>query len=114
MIHHVNIPVGCSQADACAAFYELIGFTVIDVPDSIGDRAVWLQDGDSQLHLEFTDEPQPISGHIAFTVPDFEQVVSAVRAAGHDFEPRAEHWGAPRGFTHDPAGHKIELMAFAP
>jgi hypothetical protein len=37
-----------------------------------------------------------------------------LRAGGHEVEPRAEHWGAPRAFTRAPGGHRVELMAAPP
>jgi hypothetical protein len=38
----------------------------------------------------------------------------ALRAAGFDPEPRDEHWGCPRSFVRNPAGHRVELMQCAP
>ena len=42
------------------------------------------------------------------------EMATALRDAGHDVEPRAEHWGSPRAYVRDPAGNLVELMAFPP
>jgi catechol 2,3-dioxygenase-like lactoylglutathione lyase family enzyme len=47
-------------------------------------------------------------------VDDYDATLTALRAAGHDVEPRAEHWGSPRSYVRDPAGNLVELMAFPP
>jgi catechol 2,3-dioxygenase-like lactoylglutathione lyase family enzyme len=40
--------------------------------------------------------------------------LEALRRAGFEPEPRREHWGAPRCFVRDPAGHRVEIMAAPP
>jgi catechol 2,3-dioxygenase-like lactoylglutathione lyase family enzyme len=53
-------------------------------------------------------------GHVAVVVGDYEATVAALRDAGHEVEARPQHWGAPRAYTRDPAGNRVELMAFPP
>ena len=53
-------------------------------------------------------------GHAAVVAPDYERVLGELREAGFDPEPRREHWGAPRCFVRDPAGHRIEVMMAPP
>ena len=33
---------------------------------------------------------------------------------GFEPDPRAEHWGSPRSFVRNPAGHRVEVMAGSP
>jgi catechol 2,3-dioxygenase-like lactoylglutathione lyase family enzyme len=47
-------------------------------------------------------------------VQGYDDVLATLREAGHDPEPRAEHWGSPRAYVRDPAGNRVELMAFPP
>jgi catechol 2,3-dioxygenase-like lactoylglutathione lyase family enzyme len=157
LIHHVTRVVDRAQVEPCGAFYEILGFRRVAVPEGIADRAVWLEagvadggagpgggdgphdggagpgggdgphdggadGGDSlpapaggqQIHLMFGDDPSPEAGHLALVCPDYDATVDALRAAGHDVEPRREHWGSPRAFVRDPSGDLVELMAWPP
>ena len=99
----------------CSAFYALLGFREVDPPEALRERAVWLEREGTQIHLMLVDEPvAPPQGHVAVVVDDYERTLAALRKAGRDPEPRTEHWGSPRAFVRDPAGHRVELMAFPP
>jgi len=115
MIQHVAIETHPVDAEACAAFFRVLGFEDVEPPPSLRGRTLWLQRGPTQVHLLYADEPEvPPRAHLAIVVDDYEAAVSALREAGHRVEPRAEHWGSPRAYARDPAGHLVELMAFAP
>ncbi len=115
MIAHVALETRREDAEACAAFFRLLGFADAEPPESLRERARWVQRGGTQVHLLYRDEPQiPGRGHVAVVVDDFEAAVAALAGAGHDVERRREHWGSPRAYAHDPAGHLVELMAFPP
>ena len=114
-VHHVTLELRRHDVDACAAFYELLGFERAEPPPSLRDRAVWMQAGATQIHLMWVDDPVvPPEGHVAVVAPDYDSVIEGLRAGGFDPEPRTEHWGAPRSFVRDPAGHRVEVMAAAP
>jgi len=114
-IKHVALEVRRSDAEACVAFYAMLGFTRVDPPESLADRAAWLQSGATQVHLLWADDPVvPPEGHVAVLAPEYAAVIEALRAAGFEVEQRAEHWGAPRCFVRDPAGHRVEVMAAPP
>ena len=115
MLQHVALEVRRADAERCADFWALLGFTRVDPPGELGERSLWLQHDGTQVHLLFAEEPVPSpSGHAALVVADYEATVSTLREAGFDPEPRPEHWGAARAFVRDPAGHRIEIMEFSP
>jgi catechol 2,3-dioxygenase-like lactoylglutathione lyase family enzyme len=115
MIQHVAIETPRDAVDAQVAFYALLGFERVEPPASLADRAVWVERRGTQVHLLLTDDPVvPPKGHVAVVAPDYEITLAALRDAGHDPEPRAEHWGAPRLFVRDPAGHRVEVMSRPP
>jgi catechol 2,3-dioxygenase-like lactoylglutathione lyase family enzyme len=115
MIQHVALETRPGDAGACAAFFARLGFVEVEPPPSLRGRALWLQLGPTQVHLLFADDPQVAPrGHVAVVLDDYEAALAALRAAGHEVDPRAEHWGSPRAYARDPAGHLVELMAFAP
>jgi catechol 2,3-dioxygenase-like lactoylglutathione lyase family enzyme len=118
MIQHVTREILPSQLDDCVRFYGLLGLLPVPVPASIGDRAVWLappQPGQAvQLHLLPTADARPAQGHVAFVIEDYDVTVARLREAGHEVEPRREHWGSARAYVRDPAANIVELMARAP
>jgi catechol 2,3-dioxygenase-like lactoylglutathione lyase family enzyme len=119
MIQHVTRPIQRSQLGECLRFYGLLGYQQIPVPPGIQGRAIWLGRPETapiaaDLHLQFADAPVAEQGHVAFIVERYEDTVASLREAGHEVEPRREHWGSPRAYVRDPAGNLVELMARAP
>jgi catechol 2,3-dioxygenase-like lactoylglutathione lyase family enzyme len=118
MIQHVTREIPPSQLDACVRFYALLGLERMPVPASIGSRALWMAPAGRrhavQLHLMPSDDARPAPGHVAFVVDDYEDTIAVLRQAGHEVQPRREHWGSPRSYVRDPAGNLVELMAHGP
>jgi catechol 2,3-dioxygenase-like lactoylglutathione lyase family enzyme len=59
-------------------------------------------------------DPQHHTGHVGVLVDDYDATLNRLDRAGHQVEPRRPHWGSPRAYVRDPAGHVVELMAWAP
>lgn len=115
MIQHVALETRRADAAAAAAFWLELGFERVDAPETLRDRAAWLDRRGTQIHLLWTDEPTAQrEGHVAVVVPDYDAALGRLRAAGHPVEPRTEHWGSPRAYTRAPGGHRVELMAAPP
>jgi catechol 2,3-dioxygenase-like lactoylglutathione lyase family enzyme len=115
MIQHVAIEVREEDVEACVRFWALLGFDRVPAPPALAERSTWVQAGPTQIHLLYAREPVIApEGHVAVVVEDHEATLSALRAAGFEPVPRTEHWGSPRAFVRCPAGHRVELMAFAP
>ena len=115
MLQHASLEVRRDQVDACVAFWRLLGFERVEPPASLRDRAAWVERDGTQIHLMHVEEAVvPPRGHVAVVAPDYDEALDALRAAGHEPEPRTAHWGAPRSFVRDPAGHRVEVMASPP
>ena len=115
MIQHVALETSRSDADAANAFWRLLGFEPVRPPEALRDRADWLQKDGTQIHLLWSEEPvAPPEGHAAVVVGDYDATLERLRAAGHEIDPRTEHWGAPRAFVRSPGGHRVEVMAAPP
>ncbi|MBJ7470794.1 MAG: VOC family protein [Solirubrobacteraceae bacterium] len=115
MVHHVGLEVKLGDLDACVAFWTLLGWREVAVPDGIGDRGRWLQRGAQQVHLLVVDTPvAPREGHVALVDPELDQTVERLQASGHEVLERTRYWGARRIFTRSPGGHRVELMSAAP
>jgi catechol 2,3-dioxygenase-like lactoylglutathione lyase family enzyme len=114
MLHHVTREVRPEQLAPAIAFYELLGLRQVPTPPGIGDRAVWLERGGTQVHLMPRKDAEPASGHLALVLADYASALDRLRAAGHEIDPRREHWNAPRAYVRDPAGNLVEVMERPP
>jgi catechol 2,3-dioxygenase-like lactoylglutathione lyase family enzyme len=113
-LRHVALPTLREDVPAEVAFWALLGFSLVEPPESLRDRATWVQaDDGTQIHLLYASEPAH-AGHVAIVAPDFDAAFAALQAAGHVPAPRTQHWGAPRAYVRSPGGHLVELMASAP
>jgi catechol 2,3-dioxygenase-like lactoylglutathione lyase family enzyme len=114
MIQHLTREISPSKLQDCVRFYGILGFERVPEPPGIAGRAVWLERRNTQIHLMPTPAARPDGGHVGLVVADYPLTIERLRAAGHEVEPRREHWGSPRAYVRDPAGHLVEVMAFAP
>ena len=115
MLHHAALETRREDAEACVAFFELLGFARVEPPPSLRDRALWVERDGRQIHFQYADDPVvPSRGHTAVVADDYEATLARLREAGFEPRPREEHWGSPRCFVDDPAGHIVEVMAFPP
>ncbi len=116
MIQHVALECRAADAGAEVAFWALLGFPEVPVPPTLAGRARWVEHGGTQIHVLYVDR-DPVAmpdGHVAVVAADWDGTLARLAAAGVAFEPRAEHWGRPRGYVRTPAGHRVELMAAPP
>ena len=108
MIQHVSLECRREDADAHRAFWTALGFTEIQPPESLRDRAAWLQSGETQIHLLWAENPVvPPEGHVAVQVADLD-------ALGIETEERTPHWGERRVYARAPGGHRVELFEVGP
>jgi catechol 2,3-dioxygenase-like lactoylglutathione lyase family enzyme len=115
MLQHVALELDPADREAAEGFWQILGFEPVEPPPALRERAAWLQRGPTQIHLLFADEPvAPPQGHAAVMAEDYDATLDALRAAGHEPEPRDQHWGAPRAFVQAPGGHRVEVMAAPP
>jgi catechol 2,3-dioxygenase-like lactoylglutathione lyase family enzyme len=114
-LHHVALETPRARVDDCVAFFGLLGFAPVEVPDTLRGESVWVERGGQQIHLLLADDAAvPPRAHVAVVCPDYEATLERLRAAGFEPAIRREHWGSPRCFVDDPAGHRVEVMSFPP
>ncbi len=114
MIHHVTREIAPATLPECVRFYGLLGFEPVAVPPTVAGRAVWLESASTQIHLMPTPGATPDRGHVAIVAADYDATLARLTAEGFAVDPRRAHWGSPRSFVRDPAGHQVELMAYPP
>ncbi len=115
MLHHVALEVAPGELERSLEFWRFLGFEETEPPESLRERARWVERDGTQIHLLFAEEPTvPPAGHPAVVAPDFDGTVARLRAAGYEVEARPAHWGAARARATAPGGHRVELMAAPP
>jgi len=114
-LQHTSLEIRRADEDAEVAFWGLLGFEQVDVPEGLRGVAAWVASSGTQIHLLYDDDPTIAPrGHVAILAADYEATLARVRDAGFDFRPDAELWGVPRGFVRTPAGHRVEIMSASP
>lgn len=112
-IHHVNLTVPPGRSQPIAAFYvDVLGFEPIDRPEN--ERAgAWLtMDDGTQLHLSERDGGPHPDQHFAVMVRDLSAIRVRLGEAGASFQVADDVFNTGgRGFTYDPAGNRVELIA---
>lgn len=112
-LHHVNVTVPPGRSGPIAAFYrDVLGLRSVPRPenDRVGE---WLEmDDGTQLHLsERAGAPHP-DQHFAVMVDDLSAVRVRLGECGASFQPADDVFNTGgRGFTVDPAGNRVELIA---
>jgi Glyoxalase-like domain len=115
VLQHVTIEMRFEDVEAGAVFWGLLGFREVEPPESLRERARWVERAGTQIHLLYAERPVvPPVGHAAVVVEDFEAALSALVEAGHEVDERPRHWGARRAVAIAPGGHRVELMAAPP
>ena len=108
-VHHVSLNV--ADVDAAGRFYlDVLGLEQIERPD-FGFPGMWLQAGDTQIHLiEEAGHQAPEGQHFAFQVPDIETTIGELRDRGVEVSDAMAIPGAgTQAFLKDPSGNLIEL-----
>lgn len=111
-LHHVNLVCGPGTVDATAVFWrDVFGLTDLPRQGRSGRPGAWLDAGSFELHLSERDELAHSDAHLAVAVGDVAAVRAACHAAGAEWEDAPALFGEGRGFTRDPAGNRIEVVA---
>lgn len=116
MIHHVALEIRPSDMGAEGEFWLAVGFEAVPAPEALGPGFQWYEKRGSQIHLMETAEPAvpPSRGHIAVVVPEIDEVIRRLGAAGIEVTESRRLWGERRAKARTPAGHVVELMAAPP
>lgn len=115
-IHHVNVVVPPGGTDTVAAFYtEVLGLRRVDKPaEGVAQTGAWFDvDEVSQVHVSEREGVVHPQSHFGLVVDDFDELMRRLRTSGADWEDQPDIFGGRRGFTHDPAGNRVEILEAA-
>ncbi len=115
-LNHVSFPV--RDLERALHFYrDVLGLAPIPRPD-LPFPGAWLGGNGIQVHLIVPPEGaplgspppslNPLGGHVAFAIDDYDRVVSALHAAGIETLEAGSQVG--QLWVRDPDGHLIELI----
>ncbi len=115
-MNHVSFPVR-DLARSIDFYRDVLGLAPIARPD-LPFPGAWLGGGGIQVHLIVPPEGvalgspppslNPLGGHVAFTIDDYDGVVTALHAAGIETLEAGSEVG--QLWIRDPDGHLIELI----
>ena len=116
-LHHVSVIVA-DTARALEFYRDLLGLAVNSDRPDLGYPGAWLDVGAAQIHLLELPNPDPVTNrpahggrdrHLALAVPDFEDVLQRLEAAG--VAVSRSRSGRAAAFCRDPDGNAVELIA---
>jgi catechol 2,3-dioxygenase-like lactoylglutathione lyase family enzyme len=112
-VDHVTVTAPEELADHVVTWYrEVLGLQEVDQPEGAGAGGGWLKAGEQQVHVSVAPQNPPEKAHFCLVVEDFDAAVEGLRAARCHIEQARAIPGRRRFFTRDPAGNRIEIMAW--
>lgn len=112
-LDHVNVTTPEELEQEVLAWYQdVLGLERMDEPGGTRAAGGWFHAGAQQVHISVDAHNPPQSAHFGLVVDDFEALVARLREAGCHIEQARDIPGRHRCFTRDPAGNRVEFMAF--
>lgn len=113
-LNHADIIIPRGSESIAREFYcAFLGFREIEKPaDLQKNGGLWLQVGESQVHLSIQDgfDPSKTKSHLAYEVSDLNSLKSALADRGIRWNDNSSVPGFIRGDIRDPFGNRIEFL----
>jgi catechol 2,3-dioxygenase-like lactoylglutathione lyase family enzyme len=114
-LQHVTFEVIPDHVEPHIAFWALLGYEVIETPEPLRGRAIWMRREQSDVHLLIDDAPVvPPRAHAAFVIDDWDRRLAALHDAGYESSPAMRLWESERVYLRAPGGHRVEIMSAPP
>lgn len=98
--------------ETCEWYRSCLGLDEMTKPQGTRPKGGWFRAGDQEVHVSVDEHNPHKTAHFGMVVTDFNAAVERLRGAGCHIEQASEIPGRHRCFTRDPAGNKIEIVAF--
>jgi catechol 2,3-dioxygenase-like lactoylglutathione lyase family enzyme len=112
-VNHVHITTPEELEDEVVEWYEdCLGLERLEKPEGTRQHGAWFRAGDQQIHVSYDEHNPPKDAHFGLVVDDLNEVITVLRERGCHIEQAAIIPGRHRCYTRDPAGNRIEFLAF--
>jgi catechol 2,3-dioxygenase-like lactoylglutathione lyase family enzyme len=113
-LDHVNITTPDELEEEMVAWYsEVLGLQTVDKPAGTRrGRGAWFVVGDAQVHVSVDPHNPPKTAHFGLAVNDFDAAIGRLRDSGCHTEQADVIPGRQRCFVRDPAGNRVEILAY--
>ena len=112
-IDHVTITAPEELLDDVVEWYEsCLGLERIEKPEGTRPAGAWFRAGTQEVHVSIDPHNPPHDAHFGLVVDDYDGVVDTLRSAHCHIEQASAIAGRHRFYTRDPAGNRIEVVAF--
>ena len=112
-LDHVNVTTPEELEEEVLSWYgSCLRLERLGKPEGASERGGWFRLGDGELHVARDEHNPPKRAHFAVVVDDLDAVIERLRGADCHIEQARPLPGRRRFFTRDPAGNRIEVMAF--
>jgi catechol 2,3-dioxygenase-like lactoylglutathione lyase family enzyme len=112
-LNHVSVTAPDDLETETVEWYDsCLGLEKIEKPEGTREKGGWFRAGDQEIHVTIDAHNPHHAAHFALVVTDFDEVVSRLRDSNCHIEQARPIPGRKRCFTRDPAGNRIELMAY--
>ncbi|MDQ3646420.1 MAG: VOC family protein [Actinomycetota bacterium] len=100
------------EADVVRWYEEGLRLEQIAKPEGTRLRGAWFHAGPQQIHISIDEHNPDRTAHFGLVVDDFGAIVERLRELGCHIEQAPMIPGRKRCFSHDPAGNRVEIVAF--
>ena len=112
-VNHVTVTAPDDLEHETLEWYETcLGLEPLEKPEGARERGGWFKAGEHEVHVSIDEHNPHHAAHFALVVTDFDAVVSRLRDANCHIEQALPIPGRKRCFVRDPAGNRVELMAY--
>jgi catechol 2,3-dioxygenase-like lactoylglutathione lyase family enzyme len=112
-LDHINVTTPEELLEEVMDFYSgCLGLERIDKPSGTSASGGWFRAGPAEIHVSIDEHNPQKAPHFGLVVSDFSAALERIRAAGCHVEQARPIPGRDRCFTRDPAGNRVELIAY--
>ena len=112
-LDHVNVTAPEDLEDEVLDWYATcLGLERMAKPTGTRPQGAWFRMGHGELHVSRDEQNPHRTAHFGIVVSDFDAAIQRLRASGCHIEQASPIPGRRRFFTRDPAGNRVEVVAF--
>jgi catechol 2,3-dioxygenase-like lactoylglutathione lyase family enzyme len=112
-VDHVQVTAPDELVDeTCDWYRSCLGLEEMDKPEGTRPKGAWFHAGSQEVHVSVDEHNPHKTAHFGLVVTDFDAAIGRLRSSGCHIEQASAIPGRHRCYTRDPAGNRIEIVAF--